>query len=304
MNPISLLRALLLLGLLSGIQNVSAVSVNWGSSRLATNYTSDQQPLGQTGEFTFEVGAFQSGFVPTAANTEQWAGNWIGADRSVYRSDFSFAAGSTQIVEAIPVGAQGYIWGFDSRAEGTVEWILVSDPSWVWGAGGGLGQPVDWTVGGAGQVVLGGVGSVGDGFHMQTAALQLGSVPSSDAEDWLVEHFPGELDTPAAAWDADPDGDGVPNVLEFAFGTSPHDSRDSVGVRAGSVLQSGLHYMTVTFDAEPNAGAGFEVEVSDDLRNWSSAGASVELSIGDSMIELRDTLPFDGHRFMRLRVVL
>ena len=122
MNPISLFRAVIVLGILFAVQQASAAQVNWGTSRLATNYTSDLQPLGQGGGFTFEVGAFEEGFVPTAENANQWEENWISAGAASYNTQFSFAAGSAvQLESGIGEGTQGYIWGFDARADGGSE---------------------------------------------------------------------------------------------------------------------------------------------------------------------------------------
>ena len=45
MNPISFLRALAVLGILIAVQQASAAPVNWGTSRLATNFTSALLPL-------------------------------------------------------------------------------------------------------------------------------------------------------------------------------------------------------------------------------------------------------------------
>ncbi len=299
MNPISLLRSLIVLALLAGAQSAAAISVNWGSTRLATNYTSDLQPLGQAGDFVFEVGAFQPGFVPSAENIGQWEANWVAAGRSDYHTGFSFAAGSAQIVDAIADGTQGYIWGFDSRDGTRVEWILVSDPNWRWQAGGATSQPVDWTVGSAGQAVVGSIGAPGDGFHMRTAALAPGSAPAAEA--WRQGHFAGELDQPHAAWGADADADGVVNALEYAFGTSPRDASQAVYPSASLVSEGGQRYMVITFDAEPGVPGLLSVEVSEDLSAWSPAGAGAEISIAGGRLEIRDTRPLAaGRRFFRL----
>ena len=146
MNPFSLLRALALLGVLFVLQGANAASVNWGTTRLATNYTSDLQLLGATTGFTFEVGTFRDGFVPSPDNTGQWASHWVAADSGSYNPQFSFAAGSASVGAGIEAGDRGYIWGFDSREAGSVEWILVSDPSWVWQETAPSAPPAAWTV--------------------------------------------------------------------------------------------------------------------------------------------------------------
>ena len=306
MNPISFLRALVVLGILIAVQQASAAPVNWGTSRLATNFTSDLQPLGQGGGFTFEVGAFRDGFEPSNENTDQWADRWIAIGKAGYNTQLSFAAGSAQTdLQQIAEGSRGYIWGFDSREDGSVEWILVSDPSWLWQYSGAETRPVDWTVGSAGEVVLGQVGDSASTFHMQTAALTLGSTPAQDAEAWRSGQFAGELDAPEAAWDADADGDGLNNALEFAFGTSPHDANQVVRASASVTRIGGQPHMSFRYDGEIKPAAPVSVQVSNDLSNWQPAGDSVEIISGNGTYEFRDTLPMtSGRRFFRLHFEL
>lgn len=44
---------------------------------------------------------------------------------------------------------------------------------------------------------------------------------ATDYLTWRTQHFPGNEDPAVVGPDADPDGDGVPNAAEFAFGTIP-----------------------------------------------------------------------------------
>lgn len=301
MNAFRPNRTLLLFALLLGIQPASGARVNWGTTRLATNYTSDLKPLGGDSEFTFEVGAFADGFVPTAENVDLWAANWIAADRATYHKTFAFATGSVGDAPAIRVGAKGYLWGFDTR-DGEAEWILVSDPGWVWGGAGG-GHPVDWTAGSAGECLLGEVGAAGGAFHLQTAAVDLRAPADPDA--WLAEHFGGEADQPIAAWDADADADGVANALEFAFGTSPRDNASAVRGNAAPRSTPAGRVMVITFDAEPQPGVALRYEVSTDLKEWEDAGDSVGVRLGGGQLVVEDTVPTSvSRRFLRVTVQL
>ena len=300
MKPASFFRALVLFGIILGLERASGAQVNWGTTRLATNYTSDLKPLGQDTGFTFEVGAFADGFVPTAGNAEQWAANWIAADSGSYNSTLAFATGSVSKAATIPAGAKGYLWGFDAR-EGAVEWILVSDASWVWGANEAGDKPVDWTVGAAGESV---VGEINGTFHMQTAAFDLNAT-SADPQAWLAENFPGETDSPIAAWDADADQDGVPNALEFAFGTSPRDLTAVVRAQAVPVQTAAGKVMSVVFDGVPSEGVALNYEVSTDLQNWADAGDSVEVRTEAGQLVIEDKVPTSVlRRFIRVTVEL
>ena len=272
---------------------------------MATNYTSDLQTLGQGAGFSFEVGAFVTGFTPTPDNTGLWAANWIPAGGAEYHTVFSFAAGSAAITDEIPVGSQGYIWGFDSREAGAVEWILVTDATWIWSVSDALSQPADWTVGTADESVLGTVGSGDMPFHMKTAAVLLGTDIQSDAQAWLAQHFAGELESPISAWDADADDDGIANALEFAFGTLPRDARSAVRSSVIHVDTAGGRAMSVVFDAEHTEGVPLVIEVSNDLQSWAPAGDSVQAYSENGQFVIEDTIPLaQERRFFRVTVGL
>ncbi len=54
--------------------------------------------------------------------------------------------------------------------------------------------------------------------------------PLTPYESWLETRFPGETDTAIIGLDADPDGDGQPNKIEFALGGNPDDPADNARV--------------------------------------------------------------------------
>ena len=66
-------------GLLFGESQV----INWGSELFGGSFidsNSDDITLGdgsfKDGGFSFELGTFQAGFNPSAANTDEWIANW------------------------------------------------------------------------------------------------------------------------------------------------------------------------------------------------------------------------------------
>lgn len=305
MKAASIVRTLILLGILFGIQKASGAQVNWGTTRFADNYTSELKPLGSENAFTFEIGSFAEGFVPTADNADQWAANWTTAGQSEYSTNFQFAAGSAPLSQEITAGSRGYIWGYDQRDGELGEWILITDPTWIWQSGDATSTPQDWTAGSASEAVVGKLGSSQDPFHLQTAALVLTSESNEAAEAWRNEHFAGELDSDIAAWDADADQDGMANALEFAFGTDPRNSNDAIRATVANLTEAGATYMTFQFDAEPNADAPLIIEVSNDLDTWSAAGSSAQVTSGNGQLQIRDTIPTsNGRRFFRLSVNL
>ncbi len=299
MRTVSLVRALVIFSLLLGLHRASGAQVNWGTTRLAVNYTSDWRPMSG---FTFEVGAFEPGFEPNEGNVAQWGERWLPAGSAAYSDQFHFATGSVA-GDAIESGLRGYIWGFDAREGAGLEWILVTDPGWVWGGAGAA--PVDWTVGSAGQSVVGSVGADGAGYHMLSASISVATGFRQSAESWQAEHF-GSAGAPGAGWDADPDGDGVPNALELVFGTSPVSALEGVLPTCGvAVGAGGAPVMRLRFDGAPIEGAPLRVEVSNDLLTWVDAAAEVARFRDGTGWVVEDSVPVaGGRRFLRVVVDL
>lgn len=95
---------------------------------------------------------------------------------------------------------------------------------------------------------------------------------------WVAAEFPGS--PPLSGADDDYDGDGVPNLGEYATGTDPKDPLDHANL-AGSV--SGDHF-TITVPKAPGVtDATPLVEYSTTLQSWSTTGTTV---IEDSATQL------------------
>jgi hypothetical protein len=67
--------------------------------------------------------------------------------------------------------------------------------------------------------------------------------PASDtgdpiSDDWKIQFF-GSVDSPLAAPDADPDGDGVPNIVEYLAGTDPTNASSCPRVNATGISTGG-----------------------------------------------------------------
>lgn len=133
-------------------------------------------------------------------------------------------------------------------------------------------------------------------------------------DDAIALAFPGTNNQSVIGSNADPDGDGIVNLLEFALGMSP--------ARADSVAQSGstpgLPVVNVPagtsdflslFVRRPIGlrGVSYGAEVSSDLKTWTSAvatGFPQPNSDGSETIQFRDTQPLGSspRRFIRLRI--
>lgn len=103
---------------------------------------------------------------------------------------------------------------------------------------------------------------------------------------WRLANFPGSAPNPATestVWgdDADPDRDGLKNLMEYYAGTNPNvfqlasATPAAAGVPAvGTVVVSGQRYPSLTYSRRISAGSGINgiPEISTSLTGWSSAG--------------------------------
>ena len=121
--------------------------------------------------------------------------------------------------------------------------------------------------------------------------------------NWRQTHFGSTANSGNAADGADPDRDGMPNLLEYALNLPPNaPSRATAAVQAAG---GNLEYTYTRGTAAYNGGTTFQVEWSDDLTTWSTAGVAESLLSDDGTHQqVKATLPAGsgGRRFVRLRV--
>lgn len=90
-------------------------------------------------------------------------------------------------------------------------------------------------------------------------------------DEWKIASFPegGSEDDRVSGFTADPDGDGVPNLLEYALGGDPNEP-GTVSLPVPMIETAGEEtFLTLSFD-RPRAivGATYEVQTSKDLSVW------------------------------------
>lgn len=132
--------------------------------------------------------------------------------------------------------------------------------------------------------------------------------PIMDA--WRIANFGTATATGAAADTADPDGDGLKNLLEYALGTNPQ-SQDQPATTLQPSLTSDLGggYLAITFHRRRNADVRYTVEVSPDLATWSSATVQVGVPLPTAdpsfeQVTVRDVTPHTANArcFIRVRI--
>lgn len=169
---------------------VRAGSISWGSAVADKLYDSEGSLL--TSDYTFEMGTFSGGFVPTAVNLGDWAASWkllekadfITSPLYVTENSILSTSGPGLIWERDALndpptpasnpnvflpGERVYVWAYNSKATGTaVQWALLtgtgstSDTDWVLSAGMGdeLAMTLQWRLSNANTPVYGGLNNV------------------------------------------------------------------------------------------------------------------------------------------------
>ena len=146
-----------------------------------------------------------------------------------------------------------------------------------------------------------------------TATVYIASEVGYDA--WRAAHFTDAEFTNdlVSGPNADPDGDGIPNLLEYALGLDPKTANVGGLPQPQIVTVNGQDYLSMTV-AKPQTASDvtYSAEVSGDLLSWDSSPADVSTTVQPNTPAGFDTLTFQdqtpmgtgngGRRFLRLRV--
>lgn len=124
-------------------------------------------------------------------------------------------------------------------------------------------------------------------------------------ENWRQTWFGTTSNVGDAADDADPDGDGLANRLEFATGGNPTSPNGPVGQAA--LAGGNIEFFYTRGNAAVAGGEVFTVQWTDTLNgtDWSSSGVTqTVLSDNGTLTQMKATLPAgaSGFRFVRLSV--
>ena len=129
---------------------------------------------------------------------------------------------------------------------------------------------------------------------------------------WLAAELGGyspALQTPTS----DPTGDGIDNLLKYAFNLNPFGNAVAGLPQSGAMAPGDGHdYLTISYIQRDNAtDISYVVQVSSDLVNW-TAGPTYTLTVssvsngdGTSTVTVRDLTPMSAAspRFIRVEVI-
>jgi hypothetical protein len=148
------------------------------------------------------------------------------------------------------------------------------------------------------------ISSAGTGYSNVATFATQPEVSYTHQELWRFANF-GSYDPVASAADsADPDGDGLNNLLEYALGTAPNTS----GVMPAVLALNGanLEYTYTRSTAAKDNGVTYQIEWSDTLEadSWSTQTVTQQITSEKGRETVKASVPKGngGKRFLRLRV--
>jgi hypothetical protein len=102
---------------------------------------------------------------------------------------------------------------------------------------------------------------------------EVSAIPAQNLAQWTASYFPGVSDPNVIGPAADPDGDGLSNLVEYLLGTNP-TIPDSAGAAMSSAAD-GSGNLVLTFRLSKNlTGITYSVQSSTDLVNWTDTGVT------------------------------
>ncbi|MFT4175257.1 MAG: autotransporter-associated beta strand repeat-containing protein [Luteolibacter sp.] len=128
---------------------------------------------------------------------------------------------------------------------------------------------------------------------------QASATPMSLLQSWRQNYFNTINATGDAANQFDPDGDSIPNLLEYALGTNPTAS--TLSPVQTSLVDNALQ---ITFPRIADPDLTYTVQGSSDLINWSTIWSSSGSSNVEGTVTVSDTVTGADRRFLRLCVTI
>ena len=129
---------------------------------------------------------------------------------------------------------------------------------------------------------------------------------------WQKDSFGTSAPNPVViALDADPDADGVPNLLEYLLATDPQNPASLYTPTTSTLQVNSAVYLALTFRRRiSSVGITHAVQAGGDLADWSEdtvlASTPIDHGDGTQTVTYRDLVPLNAAptRFLRLQVTL
>ena len=226
------------------------------------------------------------------------------------------ASGAIQVFRpAYPADAPATIWNANSAISSTVK-LIISDNT---GNGSPFtGGPTLVRIYNSANEILGSYpsGPMSGGYlHLGTFEslweidnLSISAeAPLSPFQTWINGFFPNETNPSIIGPDADPDGDGLKNFAEYAFGLTPNSGSSVNPIATPLNPNSGEFYYTRRVPAI--AGLSFLVETTTDLVDWeidetaAQTSTSTEGDVQTVRVQLSPSLLTEPKLFVRIRAV-
>ena len=166
------------------------------------------------------------------------------------------------------------------------------------------------------------IGSWPGAISNRLAYAEISAVEPATVEQWRARFFGTTLGSGSAADNSDPDGDGIPNLLEYAFGLDPTQCDYGAQLRSLVIRTNNANWFGCSFPRNTNAtDVSFGVQVADSLTTlswletasytngigWKGSGLAREspgISSVSVSVSVLDVQPISSasNRVMRLRV--
>ncbi len=147
--------------------------------------------------------------------------------------------------------------------------------------------------------------AIANGVGAGAMSAAVSATPLLGYAAWSADAFAGATDTNLVGANADPDADGLANLLEYAFATDPLTAGATSSDRP-SISADGAGNLVFEFRvAKGRAAIGLAVETTTDLAAWADTGLTPELVADEGDYQrLRVRIPLVGapRLFVRLRM--
>lgn len=148
--------------------------------------------------------------------------------------------------------------------------------------------------------------NAGPGYELgasTSVTIALNDAVYAPIQSWRNEQFSTTINAGDAENLADPDNDGVPNLLEYALGTSPATANTAGNPTMSVVEINGNKFLQLNVTRNPDANdLNYIVEFSTDMVTWTSEGSTI-VNQSDELLQVRSPI-IGAKTFSRLRVVV